>query len=84
MIKEETKDWFLKLYGDLPHYRTAFPTEVFIPFKKEYFNNSIEDIEEDLELIFSTLSVEKNFEILKIAIDSSTMDLTKVLYKNKD
>lgn len=81
MIKEETKDWFLKLYGDLPHYKTAFPTEVFIPFKKEYFNNPIE---EDLELIFSTLSVEKNFEILGIAIDSSTMDLTKVLYKNKD
>lgn len=81
MIKEETKDWFLKLYRDLPHYKTAFPTEVFIPFKKEYFNNPIE---EDLELIFSTLSVEKNFEILGIAIDSSTMDLTKVLYKNKD
>ena len=81
MIKEETKDWFLKLYGDLPHYKTAFLTEVFIPFKKEYFNNPIE---EDLELIFSTLSVEKNFEILGIAIDSSTMDLTKVLYKNKD
>jgi hypothetical protein len=81
MIKEETKDWFLKLYGDLPHYKTAFPTEVFIPFKKEYFNNPIE---EDLELIFSTLSVEKNFEILGIAMDSSTMDLTKVLYKNKD
>ena len=75
MIKEELRDWFLKLYGDLPQYVTAFPAEVFIPFKK---------IEEDLKSIFFRLSIEKNFEILGIIVDSSTMDLIKVLYKNKD
>lgn len=98
MNKKEAIDLLLKLYGDLTHYAIALPTDDFISFKKEYYNNPIEELpndsemfylfiekfEEDLKSKFFRSSLDKFFEILEIEENSSTIEIIKILYENKD